>query len=96
MISLSFWTILKSRTNSKKANKSSNTKQEILDRDIKRALGLNPKALFLSNVHWSEILLQFSFYHSRLTDKYLSSIHYINSRREFLSEYITLVKTTRD
>ena len=48
MISLSFWTILKSRTNSKKANKSSNTKQDILDRDIKRALGPNPKALFLS------------------------------------------------
>ena len=43
-----FWTILKSKTNSKKANKSSNTKQDILDRDIKRALGLNPKALFLS------------------------------------------------
>ena len=48
MIFLSFWTILKSRTNSKKANKSSNTKQDILDKDIKRALGLNPKALFLS------------------------------------------------
>lgn len=43
-----FWTILKSKTNSKKANKSSNTKQDILDIDIKRALGLNPKALFLS------------------------------------------------
>ena len=46
MISLSFWTILKSRTNSKKANKSSNTKQDILDIDIKRALGIDPKALF--------------------------------------------------
>ena len=31
-----FWTILKSKTNSKKANKSSNTKQDILDIDIKK------------------------------------------------------------
>ena len=59
-----FWTILKSKTNSKKANKSSNTKQDILDIDIKRALGIDPKALFsmcIGGLH----LLRFSFCHFR-------------------------------
>lgn len=87
-----FWTILKSKTNSKKANKSSNTKQDILDIDKKEPLELIQRLFFQCALEIaSSAILILSF-----SDKYLSSIHYINSRREILSKYISLVKTTRD